>query len=156
ATGAPIETMDRSLKAGDLPLVAHTADGYIYENRAAFDRVLFVTEAQSADFTKMLEDGIWPDADLRTTVLLGNAPPAQPARPPGRARILSYANTEVLVEADSPAGGWVVLNDLWHPWWFVEMDGKPAEILRANVLFRAVAAPPGRHLLRFVFRPLAG
>ena len=72
-------------------------------------------------------------------------PPRRRARP-ARARIVSYRNTEVVVEADSPGGGWVVLNDLWHPWWFAEVDGQPAEILRANVLFRAVAVPPGRHM----------
>ena len=71
-------------------------------------------------------------------------------------RIVSYRNTEVILEADSPDGGFVVLNDLWHPWWFAEIDGKPAPILRANVLFRAVAVPPGRHTVRFVFRPIAG
>ena len=60
------------------------------------------------------------------------------------------------MEADSPGGGWVVLNDLWHPWWFADVDGKAAEILRANVLFRAVAVPPGRHVVRFTFRPIAG
>ena len=62
----------------------------------------------------------------------------------------------MIIEADSPAGGWVVLNDLWHPWWFADLDGKPATILRANVLFRAVVVPPGRHAIRFTFRPLAG
>jgi hypothetical protein len=71
-------------------------------------------------------------------------------------RIARYANTEVVLEADSPDGGWVVLNDLWHPWWFAEVDGKPAPMLRANVLFRAVAVPPGRHTVRFRFRPVAG
>jgi hypothetical protein len=71
-------------------------------------------------------------------------------------RILSYRNTEVAVEADSPDGGWVVLNDLWHPWWFADIDGRPADLLRANVLFRAVAVPPGRHAVRFTFRPIRG
>jgi hypothetical protein len=155
-TGVPIETMDRRLVAGDLPLVARTADAYVYENPAAIDRVLFATLAESADFQRILQDGTWPDADLRSTVLLQEAPAAEPRRAPGSVRILSYRNTEVVVEADSPAGGWVVLNDLWQPWWFAEVDGKAAELLRANVLFRAVAVPAGRHVVRFTFRPLAG
>jgi hypothetical protein len=107
---------------------------------------------------------MWPDADLRTTVLLESVPPRdRPAASmaatiprPGSALIASYRNTEVMLEADSPDGGFVVLNDLWHPWWFAEIDGKPAPILRANVLFRAVVVPPGRHTVRFRFRPIAG
>jgi hypothetical protein len=161
-TGVPVETMDRRLKPGDLNLVARTADGFVYENPRALDRVLFATEARAADFSKMLSDGTWPDADLRTTVLIEETPyfkqPAHAQAPhrPGRARIVSYHNAEVVLEADSPDGGWVVLNDLWHPWWFASLDGRPAELLRANVLFRAVAVPPGRHTVRFDFRPLAG
>jgi hypothetical protein len=157
ATGAPIESMDRTLEAGGLPLLARTSDGFIYENPAAFDRVIFATNAQVADFARMLRDGLWPEADLRSTVLLAEAPaPPAAARRPGTVRIASYRNTEVVLEADSADGGWVVLNDLWHPWWFAEVDGRPAEILRANVLFRAVAVPPGRHQVRFAFRPVAG
>ncbi|HEX2518788.1 MAG TPA: hypothetical protein VHK04_04550, partial [Castellaniella sp.] len=156
ATGASIETMDRTLRPGDLPLIARTTDGYVYENPAALDRVLFATQARTADFERMLRDGVWPDADLRSTVLLEAAPAALPPRRPGRVRIASYRNTEVIVEADSPDGGWVVLNDLWHPWWFAQVNGNQAEILRANVLFRAVAVPPGRHAVRFSFRPIAG
>jgi hypothetical protein len=70
ATGAPIEAMDRSLKPGELRLIARTGDGFIYENPEAMDRVLFATRAESADFARMLRDGVWPDADLSTTVLL--------------------------------------------------------------------------------------
>jgi hypothetical protein len=69
---------------------------------------------------------------------------------------VTYRNAEVVLEADSPDGGWAVLNDLWHPWWLASVDGQPAELLRANVLFRAVAVPPGRHTVRFVFRPFTG
>jgi hypothetical protein len=153
----PVEQIDPKLEPGELPLVARTSDGYIYENTDAFPRVLFATEARGADFTRMLADGVWPQADLRTTVLLEQPPAAGTSpRRPGNVRIARYGNTEVVVEAESPDGGWVVLNDLWHPWWFAELDGKPAETLRANVLFRAVAVPPGRHTVRFAFRPIAG
>jgi hypothetical protein len=159
-TGAPVETMGRRLEPGHLKLVARTDDGFIYENPRAMDRVLFATAARPADFSKMLSDGKWPGVDLRTTVLIEQAPylkqAAHPPRRPGRARIVSYHNTEVVLEADSPDGGWVVLNDLWHSWWFASVDGRPAELMRANVLFRAVAVPPGRHTVRFDFHPLAG
>ena len=154
-TGAPIESIDTKLEPGELPLVARTSDGYIYENADAFPRVLFATQAKTADFTRMLADGVWPPVDLRSTVLLEHQPAVSAPRRQGRARIVSYRNTEVVLEADSPDGGFLVLNDLWHPWWLAEVDGKPAEILRANVLFRAVAVPPGRHTVRFVFRPIA-
>ncbi|HEX5957213.1 MAG TPA: hypothetical protein VFY92_00970, partial [Hyphomicrobiaceae bacterium] len=174
-TGVEVEKMDRRLQPGDLMLVARTADGFVYENPRAMDRVLFATGARQVDFAQMLDDGKWPDADLRTTVLLeaspssrlrgegrgggrpeATTPPVEGQRRPGKVRIVSYRNSEVVLEADSPDGGWVVLNDLWHPWWMAEMDGRPVEIKRANVLFRAVAVPPGRHAVRFVFRPFAG
>lgn len=156
ATGVPIEDIDKSLKPGDVKLIARTTDGYVYENPRAMDRVLFATQDQNADFARILKEGVWPDADLRATVLLQGSPTVSARRPPGTARIVRYGNTEVLIDADSPSGGWVVLNDLWHPWWFVEVDGRPAELLRANVLFRAVAVPPAKHRVRFIFRPVSG
>jgi hypothetical protein len=155
-TGVPVESMDRHLKPGDLTLIARTDDGFVYENPRAMDRVLFATEAKSADFAKMLRDGQWPEADLHTTVLLENAPAAAPQRRSGRVRIASYRTTEVVLEVESPDGGWAVLNDPWHPWWRAEIDGRPSELLRANVMFRAAAVPPGRHTVRFTFHPLAG
>ena len=44
----------------------------------------------------------------------------------------------VEIDVDATCGGFVVLNDVWHPWWGATLDGEPADILKANVLFRAV------------------
>jgi hypothetical protein len=156
ATGVPIEQIDRSLRPGDLPLLARTSDGYIYENAAAVDRVRFASAAKLADFARMLRDGEWPKVDLASTVLLESVPAEQGPRRRGQASIVSYQNTQVTLEVDSPDGGWAVLNDLWHPWWYADLDGKPVQLLRADVLFRAVAVPPGHHEIRFAFRPLQG
>ena len=54
------------------------------------------------------------------------------------------------------AAGFVVLNDIWHPWWRATVDGVDAEILKANVLFRAVQVPAGTHKVRFSFKPIEG
>lgn len=158
ATGAAIETIDRSVGPADLRLVAETADGhFVYENVRALPRVVLATEAREADFDRILATGIWPDGlDPRREVLLGEKAASPSGRRPGHARVLAYANSDVVVEADSPDGGHVVLFDVWHPWWRAEVDGAPARIERANVLFRAVAVPAGRNVVRFRFRPLDG
>ncbi|MFL5121536.1 MAG: hypothetical protein ACJ8C8_13870 [Microvirga sp.] len=158
ATGAPIETIDPKLRPGDLNLLGSYDGRYLYENPRAMPRVLFADRAASADFAATLKSGEWPEVDLRTTVLLDRhtRPEAGHDGERGTARIVSYRNSEVVIEADSPGGGYVVVNDPYHPWWFAAVDGADAPVLRANVLFRAVAVPPGRHTVRFDFRPLAG
>jgi len=155
ATSVPIETIDKNLRPGDLTLVARTADGFIYENPRAMPRVLFANTALKADFEKILASGTWPAADLTSTVLLEGDVSA-PLKSSGSARIVAYHNTSVTIETESPDGGWVVLNDVWQPWWFATVDGAEAPVLKANVLFRAVAVAPGRHTVTFTFQPLRG
>jgi uncharacterized membrane protein YfhO len=74
----------------------------------------------------------------------------------GSARLLRYANTEVVVEVTAPGGGILLLNDVWHPWWRASVDGAGTEIMKADVIFRAVVVPRGRHVVRFSFQPFAG
>ncbi len=159
ATGVPIEEIDKSLAPGDLDLIARTSDAWVYENPRALPRVMVVGQWQLADFDRLFQVG-WPAAvDPRRTVLLGRAPPGLAAggsRRPGTARILRYANTEVDVATDAPDGGLLLLNDVWHPWWRATLDGRPIDIARADVIFRAVVLPPGQHEVRFTFAPFAG
>jgi hypothetical protein len=157
ATGVPVERIDTSLKPGDLNFVARTPDAYVYENPRALPRVMLVTDWRLADFNALIRSG-WPDVDPRRTVLLEHPPPAAIASgsPAGTARIVRYGNAEVIVETDAPAGALLVLNDVWHPWWRADIDGTPAAIFKANVLFRAVQVPAGRHTVRFTFHPFAG
>lgn len=161
ATGVPVEQIDEHYKPGDLVELAQIGKVHIYENPGAFPRVQVVTCAMHVDFAQMVKSGEWPEADYRETALLEEPPICHSRKdaPPdaARARIVSYGNAEIVVEAHAPAGGgWLVLNDLWHPWWFATVDGAETPILRANVIFRAVPITEGRHELRFAFEPIRG
>jgi hypothetical protein len=158
ATGVPVNQIDSSLKPGDLKFLAHTKDAFIYENRRALPRVMLMTRWQLADFAELMRSG-WPDIDPRRTVLLEHAPAGfggGGTALPGSARLLKYANIEVLVEVNAPDGGILLLNDVWDPWWRAAVDGAGTEMLAANVIFRAVVVPAGRHVVHFTFHPFAG
>jgi hypothetical protein len=159
-SSVPIDRVDGSLMPGDLELVARTRSGFVYENPRALPRVLFAANWMEADFEKLLQDGQWPQFDPMQTVLLEAAPDRPP--PPGAecdepvVFMTRYQNTLVEIEVISACAGFVVLNDVWHPWWGATVDDEPADILKANVLFRAVQVPPGHHKLRFEFHAIAG
>jgi hypothetical protein len=158
ATGVPIAEIDKSAKPGEFPQIARTKDAFVYDNVRALPRVMLVREWRLADFDELMGTGKWPDADPGRVVLLERAP--RPAFPPsaggGTARIVRYGNAEVVIEVDAPDRMMLVLNDVWHPWWRATVDGAPAEIQKANLLFRAVAVPQGRSTVRFTFHPLRG
>jgi hypothetical protein len=163
AISKPIEKIDKLLKPTDLKLIANTRDAYIYENPGALPRVLFAFDWLPANFDRMAKDGAWPSSfDPRRTVLLRTkqAPMSMQPRlvslPEATTDLQIYENTEVQVAVNTPRQGFLVLNDVWHPWWFGTVDGKPADILRANVLFRAIQVPAGRHVVRFEFKPVKG
>jgi len=156
ATGDPIEVIDKSLAGNPLPIRARTPSAIIYENPDALPRALFATRALPADFDELLRSGKWPATDFETTVLLEEPVKASPPRRPGKIAITDYRNAVVTLSVISPDGGWAVLNDVWHPWWQAEINGRKAPLLKANVLFRAVAVPPGHHTVTFRFKPLEG
>jgi hypothetical protein len=159
ATGVPVEEIDSSLKPGDLNFIAHTEDAYVYENPRALPRVMLLTDWRVADFDELLRSG-WPPVDPGRTVLLMKAPgsvsPGDGVVNAASARLLRYANTEVVVSVEAPVEGILLLNDVWQPWWRASIDGIDTEILKANVIFRAVVCPRGRHVIRFSFHPFAG
>ncbi len=83
----------------------------------------------------------------------GCAVEAPAAAAPETVRIERYepARIDITVQAAAPA--LLVLSDLFYPGWEAMVDGRPAEILRANYVMRAVAITEGAHEVRFLYRP---
>ena len=71
----------------------------------------------------------------------------------GRAAIVRERADALEFEVELSADGHLVLADTWDPGWKARLDGAPVELLRADVAFRAVAVPAGRHRVEMVYRP---
>jgi hypothetical protein len=61
------------------------------------------------------------------------------------------ADIEILANAPSL----VVVAQTYYHNWRVEIDGKPAKLLRANIAFQAVQIPAGKHQIHFFYRDRA-
>ena len=80
-------------------------------------------------------------------------PRASGAEETGSVEILRYEPEEVVLRADMPRTGFVLLLDTYFPGWKASVDDKPARLLRADYAFRAVRVPAGVHIVRMVYRP---
>jgi hypothetical protein len=65
----------------------------------------------------------------------------------------SYAPKHIVLSAQTDTPSVLLLNDKYDAQWQVQVDGKPAELLRCNFLMRGVYLPtPGKHTVDFSFR----
>ncbi len=152
-TGTPLDTT--SGPGRGLSLVAEIGPRRIYRTPAPLPRVVFATRAIARAGDPGAGQAL-PDIDYLTTVLLAPGSNPDETGGTGKVTIQNYRNTQVVLSADSTNGGWVVLHDVWHPWWRVTVGGKPARLLRANGLFRGVRVPPGAQTITFRFHALEG
>lgn len=112
-----------------------------------------VVVADGDDALAALQDVTFDPA--RAVILPEGIPVAAPPRAPGRCRLLRWKPDGIMLEADMDGPGYVVFVDTYDPGWRTQVDGRPATLLRANVAFRAVEVPAGRHLVESTYRPPA-
>jgi len=95
-----------------------------------------------------------PSLDPARTVVLSEGRPADPpAGFEGRAVVVRETADRIQIEADLPTAGYVVVADSYDPGWKATVDGVGAAVLRANLAFRAVPVPAGRHRVELSYRP---
>jgi hypothetical protein len=97
-----------------------------------------------------------PDFDALGNVILATAPGTSPAvrgsGPAGGVEITDRQPNRVTLTAHLSRPGYVVLLDRYDSNWHASMDGQEVPVLRANLLFRAVYAERGQHVIIFYFR----
>jgi hypothetical protein len=141
-------------------------DIYLYECRSALPRAYLagnIVTAQPGEdplgrlvFEWMVRPA--PNA-FPPTMLLSPLPPAiasQSPRSDAEAATLPVQDLTpnvVRLSTSSLVPGLAVLRDCFYPGWRSFLDGRPAAILPADLLFRATALPPGSHRIDYVFEP---
>jgi len=60
-----------------------------------------------------------------------------------------YLKLNANLEEDS----WIFWSQAWYPGWRGEIDGKQADVQRANYLFQAIYSSKGKHEVEFLYRP---
>jgi len=129
----------------------------VYENLDSLDRA-FVVPGAAPLSEKRSALAALKETDFRRTVLLETALPADPdSAPPGggyrRAEISDHRPNRVTIDLGDGPGGYLVLTDVWFPGWSCTVDDEPAEVYRANYVFRAVRVPDGARKVVFRFAP---
>jgi len=132
----------------------------IYQNTQVLPRAFALYQVEVLnDKTAILDRLADSSFNPKTTVIL-EKPPAQPLPPlepaaPSTVTIIRRKHNKTLIEVDMAATGFLFLSDVFYPGWKAYVDNQPAEIYRANYLFRAVQVEAGRHLVEFHYEPLS-
>lgn len=139
----------------------HSGDVKIYENLAVLPRAWVVHQAEVvADDEAIINAMQSRQFDPTQTLVrlpdeaepLGKITAGQPSSL-DRVTITAYQPERVEIAARLDSPGWLVLADTYYPGWQARLDGQPAEIFQANLIFRAVAVPAGEHTVVFEFKP---
>ncbi len=128
----------------------------IWEYRRALPRAMFVPSYVVKTNPQEIIDALYDaKTDLARTVVLDTDPQTgnAAAAATGSAQIISYGLNEVRIRAISDADGFVLLTDTYYPGWAATVDGKPANVLRADYSFRSVPVPKGDHTVVFRYAP---
>jgi hypothetical protein len=128
----------------------------LFENSASLPRA-FLASA----YIRAASDGeafarlFAPETDRKQSLVLSDAPSIEPSQGKGTVNIESYTPTKITFSVDTEVAKLLFLSDSYTPDWKATVDGKNVPLLRADVDFRAVAVPPGRHTVVMRYDPLA-
>ncbi|MBI4023509.1 MAG: ankyrin repeat domain-containing protein [Verrucomicrobia bacterium] len=137
------------------------------------DKLQVFGDAYEVNSTKALAALITDDSyrgDIlfvsRPTTVDGSIQPAKPwdgrlplsasTRLAARCHVVRFDANNLALEVQTPpttmgTHAWLMYSDVWHPFWRATVNGKPAEVWKAALAYKAVCIPYGRSEVRFTF-----
>ena len=119
---------------------------HLFRVPAALARCYVVGGVRSVDGDPAIGTLLSSGFDPRREVVIPGVRPRQPPEgAAGTCRAVRFETSRVEVEVEAASDAFVVLVDAYSPNWRATLDDIATPIHRANVAFRAVAVPAGRH-----------
>jgi hypothetical protein len=160
--GRPIEEVPHLHRRPVAEVLLAGPKVWIYRLRRAEPRVKLIKRVIVADTDAQVRAGQFGVNPSSDTALIDSvtAPVRQYWALSGRrgsswAEILSWRPDRLEIEVQTDQPGVVIAHEIYYPGWVAEVDGKPAPILRANVLFRGIEVAEGRHIIVLRFEPFS-
>jgi hypothetical protein len=73
----------------------------------------------------------------------------------GKVELVSYLANKVILEYTADKDMFLYISDTFYPGWKAYVDGRQTGIYRANLAFRAIEAPKGKHTVVFKYIPVS-
>jgi hypothetical protein len=154
----PADRLDlRDLEAA-FPTIYADGQAQILENTNALPRAWVVHDVRQVATDEVLPLLVSGDVDPWTTAVLETGPTLPELSPNAsgtvnQARIVSEQPERLRISVETGAPGLLVLSETYDPGWNAYIDGKPAELMTANYLLRAVPVPAGSHEVELRYEP---
>jgi hypothetical protein len=136
-----------------------SSDIKLYERGASATRALLIYDVMTkpntwggseAALKAMADPGFNP---AKTLILHTNDAFDTSAASPDAATIVNYAPERIEIRSNAARPAFLLLKDAYYPGWTATVNGQPAPIYRADVMFRAVRVPAGESTVVFEYRP---
>jgi hypothetical protein len=165
----PVERLPRHFpRLPGIKLLYGSGTMWVYRLDGGAPRAYLATWLVPVDSETVLSQAELPDLDRQHEALIDEAnldaltgdygvrdATTEPDPAMGTVKITGYRRNEVALSVETDRNSVVVLHDIHYPGWEVYVNGERRPVLRANLLFRGVEVPPGKHVVEFRFRPLS-
>ncbi len=129
-----------------VPGFAYLSDNVqaVADEKAAADWMKGITWAQVRSYAALVEA---PGSEI-AAIIKGPA-----GTSPGGVAVQEYTPGYIRLESKAVRPALMVVAESWYPGWHATLDGRPANLLRANYLSQGVVVPEGTHIVELRYSP---
>lgn len=148
------DNVNLSFLQASYPVVFRDRNSVVVSNPNALERIYFSPSfivKPPLEAEKMIMTS--PDFDPRKVTIISDDIGLSQITGNGEAKFIEYTPNHIIIETQTAAEELLILADQFEKGWKARIDNTPVKISQANLIFRAVKIPPGKHRVVFYYSP---